>query len=59
MDARAEGREDAHAPVADLVAEPFNDDRAVGRDSAGRSGLLVQERQQVPRGVLVEAVLFL
>ena len=32
--ARAERRQDADAPVADLVAEALDDDRAVGRDDA-------------------------
>ena len=42
--APAERREDADAPVADLVAEALDDDRAVGRDDAGRSGLLAEDR---------------
>ena len=54
---RAERREDADAPVADLVAEPLDDDRAVGRHRAGRACLLAQEREQVARGALVEPVL--
>ena len=45
--AAAERREDADAPVADLVAEALDDDRAVGRDGAGRVLLLAQEREQV------------
>ena len=57
--ARAERREDAHAPVADLVAEALDDDRAVGRDRSGRLRLVVEEREQVLRSALVEAVLFL
>ena len=57
MHAAAERREDADAPVADLVAEALDDDRAVGRDDAGRGRLLAQERQQVARGALVERVL--
>ena len=55
--ARAEGREDAEAPVADLVAEALDHDRAVRRDGAGRSRLLVQERQQIVRRALVEPML--
>src|SRR5262249_62394792 len=53
-DARAEGREDAEAPVADLVAEPLDDDGAVGRQCAGRPLLLAEEGEQVPLRPLVE-----
>ena len=35
-DAPAERRKNADAPVADLVAEPLDDDRAIGWDRAGR-----------------------
>src|SRR5690348_8818892 len=52
--APAERREDADAPVADLVAEALDDDRAVGRDDAGRALLLAQELDEVPRGAIVE-----
>ena len=52
--AAAERRQDAHAPVADLVAEPLDDHRPVGRDDAGAAFLLAQEREQVLRGALVE-----
>ena len=55
--AAAERREDAEPPVADLVAEALDDDRAVGRDGAGRAFLLAQERQQVRGRALVEHVL--
>ena len=41
--AAAERREDADAPVADLVAEALDHDRAVGRERAGRVGLLAEE----------------
>ena len=47
--ARAERREDADAPVADLVAEPLDDDGAVRRDGAGRPLLLAEEGGQVRR----------
>ena len=39
----SERRQDAEPPVADLVAEALDDDRPVGRKSAGRRGLLAQE----------------
>ena len=55
--ARAERRQDDDAPVADLVAEALDDDRAVGRDDAGRRLLVAQELEQVRRGALVAAVL--
>ena len=55
--ARAERREDAETPVADLVAEALDDDGPVRRHGAGRGGLLVQERQQVARGAIVEQML--
>ena len=45
--ARAERREDADAPVADLVAEALDDDGAVRRHGAGRVLLLAEEREQV------------
>ena len=54
VDARAERREDADAPVADLVAEPLDDDGAVGGNGTGRPLLLAQEGEQVPLGALVE-----
>jgi hypothetical protein len=59
MHATAEGREDADAPVADLVAEALDDDRAVGRHDPGHRLLLAQERQEVARGQGVERVLVL
>ncbi len=52
--ASAERSEDADAPVADLVAEPLDDDGAVGRQRAGRFLLLAQEGEEVPLGPLVE-----
>ena len=54
--ARAERREDADPPVADLVGEALDDDRAVVGDRAGRLGLLVEVHAQVRRGPRVEAV---
>ena len=59
MHATAVGREDADAPVPDLVAEAFDDDRSVGRDDARRCLLLAKERDEVPRGQRVEAVVLL
>ena len=54
--AAAERRQDADAPVADLVAEALDHDRAVGRHGAGRARLLAQVGEQVARGALVEVV---
>ena len=52
----AEGREDAQAPVADLVAEALDDDRAVGGQDAGRELLLAQVLDERARGALVAGV---
>ena len=57
VDAAAEGREDAEAPVADLVAEALDDDRLVGGDDAGRLLLLAQVGDEVVGGARVEVVL--
>ena len=54
--AAAERRENADTPVADLVAEPLDHDRAIRRHGTGRVGLIAQEREQVARGALVEEV---
>ena len=45
--AAAERRQDADAPVADLVAEALDDDRAVGRHDARRRLLLAEEDEEV------------
>ena len=45
----AERREDADPPVADLVAEPLDDDRAVVGHDAGGLGLLVEVGDEVAR----------
>jgi hypothetical protein len=47
MHAAAERRQHADAPVPDLVSEALDDDRAVGRDNAGRALLVAQERDEV------------
>ena len=44
VDLGAEGREDADPPVADLVAEAFDDDGAIVGHDPGRLGLLVEIR---------------
>ena len=54
MHPAAERRQDADAPVADLVAEALDDDRLVRGDGAGRRLLLAQEGEQVLRRPLVE-----
>ena len=56
VDPAAERREHAQAPVADLVAEALDDDRAVARDDARRVLLLAQEREQVLRRERVQVV---
>ena len=57
MDAAAERREHAQAPVADLVAEALDHDRAVARHHARGLALLAQVGGEVERGALVEVVL--
>ena len=54
--AAAVGREDAQPPVADLVAEALDDDRAVARHDARGVLLLAQEGEQVLGGEVVEVV---
>ena len=55
--ARAERRQDAEAPVADLVAEALDDDRAVGGDDAAvRRSLVAQVGEEVLRRERVEVV---
>ena len=49
----------AQAPVADLVAEALDDDRAVARDDARGLLLLAQVVEEVARGALVEVVVAL
>ena len=51
--------EDAQPPVADLVAEALDHDRAVARHDAGGVLLLAQEREQVLGGQVVEVVALL
>jgi hypothetical protein len=53
---RAERREDADAPVTDLVAEALDDDRAVGGHRPRRGLLVGKKREQVLRRLLVERV---
>src|SRR5262249_61457814 len=54
VDARAEERVHADAPVADGVAEALDDERAVVRDRARRLALLDEVADEVPRRPLVE-----
>src|SRR3954452_15983017 len=54
MHAAAEGREDAEAPVADLVAEALDHDRLIRRQHTRGLALLAQEGDQVARRLLVE-----
>ena len=55
--AAAERREDAEAPVADLVAELLDHERLVGGHHPGRRLLLAQVGDQVLGGAPVEVVL--
>ena len=55
--ATAEGREDAEAPVADLIAEALDDDRLVGGHDPGRRLLLAQVGDEVLGGERVEVAL--
>ena len=59
MDPGAERREDAHTPVADLVAEALDDDRAVVGHHARSCALRVEIPQNVHRCGAVQAVLAL
>jgi hypothetical protein len=59
VDAAAERREHAQAPVADLVAEALDHDRTVRGDDAGRVLLLAQELDEVAGGAAVEVVVAL
>src|SRR5581483_8237733 len=52
----AERRQDAHAPVADLVTEPLDEDRPVRGHGARRRLLLAEEDEQVARRAVVEPV---
>jgi hypothetical protein len=51
----AEGGVDDDAPVAELVAEAFDDDHPVGRQLGDRLALLGEVTQQVVGGPLVQA----
>ena len=59
VDAAAVGRQDAQPPVADLVAEALDHDRAVAGDHARRLLLLAQEVEQVVGRARVEVVVAL
>ena len=56
MNAAAEGREHADAPVAELVADALDDDGAVVGDLAGGGFLIGEELEEVFGGVGVEIV---
>ena len=56
MHARAEGREHAQPPIADLVPEALDDDGAIGREDAGCELLLAQVLDERPGGALVAGV---
>ena len=53
---RAERAEDAHPPVADLVAEAFDHDGAIVGHDTGGLGLLLEVQQHVVRRERVELV---
>ena len=54
VDAGAEGGQDAHPPVADLVPEPLDRQGTVGGQGARLVPLLVDVGEEVRRGVAVE-----
>ena len=56
MDPAAERRQDAQPPVAQLVAEPLDDDPAVRRERPGRPALVVEVGEQVRGRPVVEVV---
>jgi hypothetical protein len=58
VDARAEGRKNDHAPIADLILETFYDNRAIAGNFLGGFGLIMQIVQQVERGLRFQAMLF-
>ena len=59
MDPPAERRQQRQPPVAELVAEPLDDDAPVGRQRAGRVALVLEVREQVLGGAVVEVVVVL
>ena len=56
VDGRPERAEDAHPPVADLVPEPLDHDRAIVGHGTGRFGLLVDVLHEVVGSERVERV---
>ena len=56
--AGAERRQDADAPVADLVAEALDDDGPIRGHGTGRGLLVAEEGHQVLRRLLVQRVVF-
>ena len=59
VDAAAVGGQHAQPPVADLIAEALEHDRALGGQHARGGELLAQVRQQIARRALVEVVVAL
>ena len=59
VDATAVGGEDADPPVADLVAEALDDDRALGGQDARGELLLAEVVEQVAGGARVEVIIAL
>ena len=57
MDAAAEGREHAYAPVAQLVANALHNDRSVVGNLPGRLGLVGEKAQQIFCRAGIEIVL--
>src|SRR5688500_3552006 len=57
MYAAPERCQEAEAPVSDLVPEPLDDDRAIGRDARGGRFLLPEKGHEVRRRPVVEGVL--
>ena len=59
VDSATERCQQRQAPVAELVAEPLDHDPLVGRERAGRFALVLEIREQVLGGAVVEIVVVL
>ena len=56
VDPPAERRQQTQPPIAELIAEPLQDDSPVGRQGAGRLAFVVEIREQVGGSAIVEVV---
>ena len=57
MDPAAEWAQDAQAPVTQLVPEALDDDPAVGREGPRHVPLVLEIREEIVGGTLVQVVL--